>query len=100
MAKYKRLVPRGNAQMPLSASGHHLLERATALLPVSEEELIYKGIAASVSERILDGTLETLEQQIHSEGVSPDDHTRYTDRLEWRAITHELKELLHLLETL
>ena len=98
--------------MPLSASGHHLLERATALLPLSEEELIYKGIAASVAERLLElhktkarlertyGALETLEQQIQSEGVSPDDHTRYTDRLEWRAITHELRELLYLLETL
>ena len=98
--------------MPLSASGHHLLERATALLPLSEDDLIYKGIAASVSERMLElhktkarlertyGTLETLEQEIQSGGVSPDDHTRYTDMLEWRAITHELRELLHLFETL
>jgi hypothetical protein len=98
--------------MPLSASGHHLLERATALLPLSEDDLIYKGIAASVSERMLElhktkarlertyGTLETLEQEIQSVGVSPDDHTRYTDMLEWRAITHELRELLHLFETL
>jgi hypothetical protein len=46
------------------------------------------------------GTLETLEQQIQAAGLSPDDHTRYTDRLEWRAITHELRELLYLLETL
>jgi hypothetical protein len=54
-------------------AAHNLLERATVLLPLSEEELIYKGIAASVTERLLElhktkarlertyGALETLE---------------------------------------
>ena len=91
---------------------HQLLERATAALPVSEEDLIYKGIAAGVSERIIAlkkvaaqlqdnyGSLEDLERRIQTEGISPDDHALYTDLLEWRAINHELTELLHLLKAL
>lgn len=91
---------------------HQLLERATAILPVSDEDLIYKGIAAGVSERIIAlkkavarlqgkyGSLEDLERKIQAEGVPPDDHTLYTDLLEWRAINHELAELLHIFETL
>ena len=91
---------------------HQLLEKATAVLPVSDEDIIYKGIAAGVSERIIAlkkamarlqgkyGSLEELERKIQTEGVSPDDHTLYTDLLEWRASNHELAELLHLLEAL
>ena len=89
-----------------------LLERATAVLPLSDEDLIYKGIAAGVSERIMAlkkatirlqekyGSLEELERRIRTEGVPPDDHTLYTDLLEWRAINQELTELLHILEAL
>lgn len=43
---------------------------------------------------------ESLEQKIESEGVSPDDHTLYTDWLEWKAIRYELAELVDLLKTL
>lgn len=98
--------------MPTPSHAQQLLERATAFLPVSDEDLIYKGIAAGVSERIMalkkararlqgkHGSLEELERRIQSEGVSPDDHTLYTDLLEWRAIDHELAELLHILEAL
>lgn len=46
------------------------------------------------------GSLEALERRVQAEGVSPDDHTLYTDLLEWRAITQEMSELLHLLEAL
>jgi hypothetical protein len=89
-----------------------LLEKATAALPDSYEDLIYKGVAAGVSERVVAlkkaaarlrqeyGSLEDLERRIQEENISPDDHALYTDLLEWRAITHELTELLHLLETL
>jgi hypothetical protein len=89
-----------------------LLERATAALPVSDEDLIYKGIAAGVSERIITlkkaaarlqanyGSVEDLERKIKNEGISPHDHTVYTDLLEWRAINHEMTELIHLLEAL
>ena len=35
------------------------------------------------------GSLSKLEKQIEQEGISPDDHTLYTDLLEWRAIKHK-----------
>ena len=44
--------------------------------------------------------MEELEQRIQEEGVSPHDHTRYTDLLEWRAIDEELSQLRHILEML
>jgi len=98
--------------MTASSRAHQLLEKAAAVLPVSDEDLIYKGIAAGVSERMLIlkkavwrlqeqyGSLEELERRIQIDGVSPDDHTFYTDLLEWRAAMHELAELLHIFETL
>lgn len=98
--------------MTVQSHIHQLLEQATAILPVSDEDLISKGIAAGVSERIIAlkratvrlqekyGSLEELERRIKKEGISPDDHTLYTDLLEWRAIRHEITELLHILEAL
>ena len=98
--------------MDRSSHVHELLERATAILPVSDEDLIYKGIAAGVSERIIAlkkaqtrlqqkyHSAEALERKMKIEGVSPDDHTLYADCLEWRAIKHELTELVHIFETL
>lgn len=98
--------------MTVPTQVHKLLERATAILPLSDEDLIYKGIAASVSERIITlkrtkrhlqdkyGSLNALQKRIQTEGVSPDDHTLYTDKLEWEAINHELKQLLDILETI
>jgi hypothetical protein len=94
--------------MALLSRAHQLLEKATAVLALSDEDLIYKGIAAGVSERLIAlkkatarlqeqyGSLEELERKIQTEEVSPDDHTLYTDLLEWRAIQHEQAELLHL----
>jgi len=104
--------PGRNPDTPIPSDAQQLLERATAILPASDEDLIYKGIAAGVSERILDlkksrarlqrkhSSQEELERKVKREGVSPDDHTLYTDLLEWRAIDHELTELLHMLEAL
>jgi hypothetical protein len=98
--------------MSLPARTQQLLERASSVLPISDEDLIYKGIAAGVSERLLAlkkaearlqgqyGSLEALERKKQTEGVSPNDHTLYTDLLEWRAIRHELTELLRLIEEL
>lgn len=98
--------------MRASPYAYQLLEQAVAILPVSHEDIIYKGIAAEVSERIMAlkkaaarlqgayGSLEELERKIQIEGVSPDDHTLYTNLLEWRAITHEMTELLRVLEAL
>jgi len=88
-----------------------LIQRANAVLPVSGEDLLLRGITAEAVERIFAlkraaahlqakyGSLEALEQRIREEGVSPDDHTLYTDLLEWRAIRHELEELLRFLES-
>ncbi|HUW95231.1 MAG TPA: hypothetical protein VMW58_05550 [Anaerolineae bacterium] len=98
--------------MTVPSDAHQLLEKATAILPASDEDLIYKGIAAGVSERLMalkksrarlrrkHGSQEALEHKIETEGVSPDDHALYTDLLEWRAIDHELTELLQMLEAL
>jgi hypothetical protein len=98
--------------MTLPARAQTLLEKAAALLPISDEDLIYKGIAVGVSERIMDlkkveaqlqqryGSLEVLEQKVKTEHITPDDHTLYTDLLEWRAIHHELTELMRLFEDL
>lgn len=88
-----------------------LIQRATTVLPVSGEDLLLRGITAEAVERIFAlkraaahlqakyGSLEALEQRIREEGVPPDDHTLYTDLLEWRAIRHELDELLRFLES-
>ncbi|MBI3800553.1 MAG: hypothetical protein HY268_26700 [Deltaproteobacteria bacterium] len=92
--------------MALASRAQLLLERATSVLPISDEDLIYKGIAVSVSERIIAlkkaearlqgqyGSLEELERKVKTDGVSPEDHTLYTDLLEWRAINYEMAELL------
>ena len=91
---------------------YQLLEKATAILPLSDEDLIYKGIAAGVAERMIAlkkarsrlqekyGALENLERRVQAEGISADDHTLYTDLLEWRAIEDEWAKLLHLFEAL
>lgn len=98
--------------MAISSRVQQLLERVTAVLPVSDEDLVYKGIATSVTERILDlkkavarlqeryKSLEDLERKIQAEGVSPDDHTLYTDLLEWRAINYEITHLRQIFEAL
>jgi hypothetical protein len=96
--------------MALPSRAQLLLERATSVLPISNEDLIYKGIAVSVSERIIAlkkaearlqgqyGSLEELDRKVKTDGVPPEDHTLYTDLLEWRAINHETAELLHIFE--
>ena len=42
------------------------------------------------------GALASLQQRIETEGISSDDHSLYNDLLEWRAIQHELAELVKL----
>jgi hypothetical protein len=103
---------KGVLSMAMSSHVQQLLERVTAVLPVSDEDLVYKGIATGVTERILDlkravarlqgryKSLEDLERKVQAEGVSPDDHTLYTDLLEWRAINHELTHLQRIFEAL
>jgi len=90
--------------MVLHIRTDQLLEQATAILPFSDEDIIYKQLAPS--ERIWElkkarfrlqeeyVSLDELDQRIQFEGVSPDDHTLYVDLLEWRAINNELDELM------
>jgi hypothetical protein len=96
----------------LSARTHQLLDQAVAVLPSSEEEIITKGIAAETSERLVTlrqstrrlqekyGSMQQLETRLKQTGVTPDDHTLYTDLLEWRAANQELGQLITLLESL
>jgi len=96
----------------MTVQTQRLLKQAAAILPASRDELMLRGIAAEITDRIVAlkksernlqskyQTLGGLEEQIKRGGVSPDDHTLYTDLLEWRAIRHELAALMNLLETL
>jgi hypothetical protein len=89
-----------------------LLERASRVLPASSDELLLRGITAETTDRIVAlkqaslrlraqyGSIENLEEQMECTGVSPDDHHLYTDLLEWRAIRHEVAELVDLLASL
>ncbi|MFQ6015818.1 MAG: hypothetical protein ACE5NP_10285 [Anaerolineae bacterium] len=98
--------------MAVKAQVQKLLEKALALLPITDEDVIFKGITAEVTDRIVElkkaalrlqgkyGSLENLAEEIEREGVSPDNHTLYTDLLEWRAINYELTELVKILESI
>jgi len=81
-------------------------------LPVTDKDIMLRGITAEVVERIVQlkkaragleqkyGSLEGLERRMEQQGVSPDDHTPYTDLLEWRAINRELSDLIDILESM
>ena len=98
--------------MAVRAQVQELLERTLAFLPITDEDVIFKGITAEVMDRIVAlkkaalrlqtryGSLEDLGRRLEREGVSPDDHTLYTDLLEWRAIDYELGELIKILESI
>jgi len=89
-----------------------MVDRARGVLPVSADELLLRGIAAETTDRIVVlkkaemrlrakyESLAVLEQRIKAHGVTPDDHRLYDDLLEWRAVHHELAELMSLLEAL
>ena len=98
--------------MVIRTQVQELLEKTLAILPITDEEVIFKGITAEVMDRIVElkmaalrlrmkyGSLEDLIQKIEQKGVSPDDHTLYMDLLEWRAINYELGELVKILESI
>jgi len=98
--------------MELTKQSRELLKRAVALLPEGEDEVIFRGVTTSITERLVElkeairqfaeryGSIDALERRIKTEGLSPDDHTLYQDLLEWRAILHELSQLLEVLESL
>ena len=100
------------ASMEQPWADERLLDDILAALPHSREELLFKGAATAIAERMLDlkraearlvkqyGCQEALADRLRTDGVSPDDHTPYCDLLEWRAIGHELSALLRLLGAL
>ena len=97
--------------MTLNTQTQRLLDKIQELLPVTEDEVVQRGITETATARIVElrqraaqlaeqhGSLEGLEKRVEAEGVSPDDHTRYTDLLEWRAVRHELSQLAGFLES-
>ncbi len=86
-----------------------LLKNTLSILPLSEDDIYFKGLTSEVTDRIVElkksalklknryGTLEKLKGEIKSKGVTPDDHILYTNLLEWRAINHELSKLVEIL---
>ena len=96
--------------MALTSRTQNLLDHLKQLMTINEDEIVQRGIAQATTERIIDlrrrttqlseiyESIANLEAQA-SQGVSADDHTLYTDLLEWRAIQHELENLAHFLET-
>ncbi len=95
--------------MTLTAHTQDLLSRLQALMALSDDEIVQRGIAQAATDRIIAlrqraaqlqeiyGSLEQLETQ-GTQRVSVDDHTLYTDLLEWRAVRYELEQLTHFLE--
>lgn len=96
--------------MVLTKKSQKLLDEASSVLPFSDEDIIFKGVTESVTDRIVDlkrtvhtfkdhyGSLNYLKEQIEKEGIPADDHELYQDLLEWRAANHELKKLFKILE--
>jgi hypothetical protein len=94
-------------------TGHTLpLKEILGLLPMDREAVLRRGLLSALTERIWQlkerlrqlavehGSLQQLEQRIKAEGISPNDHSLYHDRLEWRAAQDELDRLLSALEKL
>ena len=80
-------------------------------MAVNDDEIVQRGIAQATTDRIIElrqragqlserySNIESLEAQVKKQGVPADDHTLYTDLLEWRAARHELEQLSRFLET-
>jgi hypothetical protein len=94
--------------MVLTARTQNLLNDLQKIMAVDEDEIVQRGIAQATTDRIIElrqraGQLSEqyrdigkLEEQVKS--VTADDHTLYTDLLEWRAVRHKLEQLTHFLE--
>lgn len=95
--------------MVLSSRTQNLLNDLQKIMEVNEDELLQRGIAQATTDRIIElrqrigqlteryESIEKLDAQ--SKNVPADDHTLYTDLLEWRAVRHELEQLTRFLET-
>jgi len=98
--------------MPLQTRHTPEMKEILDLLPLDREAILRKGLLTALTERIWQlkerlreltaqhGALYRLEQRIKNEGLSPNDHSLYHDRLEWRAAQDELDRLLRALENL
>lgn len=96
--------------MTLTTHTQQLLNRIQELLSLTEDEIVQRGITEAATARIVElrqraaqlaaryTSLETLEARVKSEETTHDDHTLYTDLLEWRAVRHELGQLTGFLE--
>lgn len=96
--------------MTLTPHTRKLLNYIQELLPVDEDDIVQRGIVQATLDRIVKlrqraaqladchGSLDALEAQVQTEEIAPDDHTLYTDLLEWRAVRHELAQLADFLE--
>ena len=97
--------------MTLTTHTQDLLTHLQQLMAVNDDEIVQRGIAQATTDRIIElrqragqlserySNIESLEAQVKTQGVSADDHTLYTDLLEWRAARHELEQLSRFLET-
>ncbi len=97
--------------MVLSSRTQNLLDDFQKIMAVNEDEIMQRGIAQATTYRIIElrqrigelnqqyNNLEELEARVETQSVPADDHTLYTDLLEWRAVRHELEQLTHFLET-
>lgn len=94
--------------MVLTSRTQNLLTGLQKIMALDEDEIVQRGIAQATTDRIIElrqrvgqlteqyGSLEKLEAQ--SKSVPADDHTLYTDLLEWRAVRQELEQLADFLE--
>jgi hypothetical protein len=94
--------------MVLTSHTQNLLTDLQKIMALNEDEIVQRGIAQATTDRIIElrqrigqlseqyGSLEKLE--IQSKSSPADDHTLYTDLIEWRAVRHELEQLTHFLE--
>jgi hypothetical protein len=99
--------------MTLTSHTQNLLSRLQGLLALSDDEIVQRGITQATTDRIIElrrratqlkeryGSIKKLEAAVApcSQNVSADDHTRYTDLLEWRAARYELEQLTRFLES-
>ena len=96
--------------MTITTHTQNLLSRLQGLVALSDDEIVQRGITQVTTDRIIElrqrvtqlkeryGSLKKLEAKA-AQGVSVDDHTLYTDLLEWRAARHELEQLTRFLES-
>lgn len=95
--------------MTLTVHTQTLLSRLQGMMALSDDDIVQRGIAQATTDRIIElrqratqlkehhASLKKLEARV-ALGVSVDDHTLYTELLEWRAVRHELEQLTRFLE--